>query len=282
MDVDGERRSLLAVAEGAVDRAAAGMTAGAWSDLVDKGDRDLRTDADLAAEDVIRAFLAEATPDIPVLGEEGGGPAPGSGRLWVVDPIDGTVNFVHGLPIFGVAIALLEDGRATVGVLHLPALSETCTAMAGQGARRNGVPIAVSRVTALRDAVVAVDSFSFSGPDPDRRNRRRLALLEALGPRVQRVRVHGCSVADLSWAAAGRLDASLLLTNRPWDTAAGVLLVREAGGVVTDLAGAEHTVSSANVLSAAPGIAAELAELVAEVSRSDGRRRVRIAEDSPS
>lgn len=262
--VDGERVSLLAVAQEAVRRATAGTVAGGWSDLVDKGDRDLRTDADLAAEARVREYLAEATPGIPVLGEEGGGPDAGSGRLWVVDPIDGTVNFVHGLPTFGAAIALVENGRATVGVLAMPALGETCTAVLGAGARRNGEPIAVSAARSLREAVVSVDSFTFGGAAPDARNRLRLALLEALGPRVQRVRVHGCSVADLSWTAAGRLDASLLLSNHPWDTAAGVLLVREAGGVVTDLSGSEHRVSSSGVLSAAPGIAEELQTLVVD------------------
>ncbi len=266
MSVETERGSLLLVAQEAVRRATAGTTVDGWSDLIDKGDRDLRTDADLAAEARVREYLAEATPGIPVLGEEGGGPDAGSGRLWVVDPIDGTVNFVHGLPTFGAAVALVEDGRATVGVLAMPALGETCTALLGAGAHRNGEPIAVSPVRSLREAVVTVDSFSFSGADPDGRNRRRLALLEALGSRVRRVRVHGCSVADLSWTAAGRLDASLLLSNHPWDTAAGVLLVREAGGVVTDLSGGEHTVASPDVLSAAPGVAAELAALLAEMA----------------
>lgn len=245
----------LDVAVEAVRRAGELIRARPWASVEDKGDRDLATDLDRAAEDTVREFLAAETPDIGFLGEEGGGGV--EGRHWVLDPIDGTSNFVHAVPLYAVSLALAEDDTTQLGVIDLPVLGERYTAVAGGGAHRDREPIAASDTAKLRSAIISVgDGLLGPGDDAD-----RLDLTRALVGEVERVRMLGSACIDLAWVACGRLDAAVLPSNKPWDTAAGVLIAREAGAVVVDSAGRQHTRRSANTLAVAPHLVEPLLAL---------------------
>jgi len=195
-----------------------------------KGAKDPVTAADIAAERCIRASLARAFPRIGFLGEEGT-TAEGPGGRWIVDPLDGTIGYIAGLPFFAVSIALEREGRLESGVLFLPRLGELFLAERGRGGWCNGRRIRVSGTARLVDSVVAL--WHDDSVWRDRRLRERIA---ALALRVRNVRIFGAGFS-LASVAAGRLDAYWEQSARPWDVAAGALLVTEAGGRVTDGAG---------------------------------------------
>ena len=214
-------------------RAAGARLAGAWAgprQVVRKGRStlDLVTEVDQACEADIRAVLARHTPDVPVLGEEEGGAWEASTR-WIVDPIDGTTNFVHGFPWFAVSIGLEIDGERAVGVIYEPVRDRLYTAARGQGAFVNGARLQVSETAELGQALLA------TGFPYDRRERvdELLALVREALLAGQGLRRAGAACLDLAMVAEGRLDAYFELNLRPWDLAAGALLVEEAGGRVT-------------------------------------------------
>jgi myo-inositol-1(or 4)-monophosphatase len=192
--------------------------------------RDLVSRADLEAE----AYVAERLPeDAELIGEETGGGGRGARRLFVVDPLDGTVNFLHGIPFWCVSIGVIEGGALAAAVVHAPALGETFTAEAGKGARLNGEPVRVSGTAELREALLA-SGFAYrldELPDDNLDNWRALTLASA------GTRRFGSAAIDLAYVACGRLDGFFELHLNPWDVAAGTLLVREAGGAVTDFRG---------------------------------------------
>lgn len=194
-----------------------------------KGQLDLVTEVDRASEAAVRRLLQAETPHIPILGEEEGGAWEASTR-WVIDPLDGTTNFVHGFPWFAVSIALEVDGRSVVGVILEPIRRRVYSATRGGGARLDGVPIRVSEVQELGDALVA------TGFPYDRRERLHAlaASVRAVLAEAQGLRRAGAASLDLALVAEGRLDAYFEVNLRPWDLAAGHLLVEEAGGRVGD------------------------------------------------
>ncbi|MBM0236875.1 inositol monophosphatase [Micromonospora sp. ATA32] len=246
-------RDLLSVAVEAVRRAAEAMRHRSPGTLTVKGDRDLASELDYAIERDVRAFLAAETPEIGFLGEEEG--AAGSAEMqWVLDPIDGTTNFVRGLPMCAVSLALVHQAEAVVGVIELPFPGSRYTAAKGNGAYVNGREIRASSTSHLNDAIVAIGDYAV-GPDAEARNRLRLALTAQLAAEVQRVRMTGSAALDLAWLAEGKLDAALTLSNHAWDMAAGVVIAREAGAVVADQDGAAHDVRSAVTLAVAPSLA---------------------------
>ncbi len=204
----------------------------------DKGVLDVVTAADRESERLLRSRLLAAFPADRFLGEEDGevaGAAAGSSaRLWAVDPLDGTVNFFHGHPFFCVSIALLVDGEPLVAVLEAPALGWTYAAARGRGATRNGAPIRVSQTRTLDHALVATGwgPASHTQPEPF------LGSLPAFFRRSHGVRRCGSAALDLALTADGTYDAYYEMSLHTWDVAAGILLVREAGGRVTDYAGA--------------------------------------------
>jgi myo-inositol-1(or 4)-monophosphatase len=253
---------LLALAREAVHRAGTLIRTAAIGAVTDKGDRDLQSSVDLASEQAIREFLARETPSIPLLGEETGGQPAGHGRVWVLDPLDGTINYLHGLPLCAVSLSLLQDSETAVAATHLPFLGTTYTALSGGGAFANGEPVSASRTTSLRNALISIDQYTFSGDHPQEANETRFRITRALAPLVQRLRVFGTSTVDLAWTASGRLDACIIAANNPWDTSAGVLLAREAGALVFDLLGTLHSYESASTVAVAPGLAQELADLL--------------------
>jgi myo-inositol-1(or 4)-monophosphatase len=198
-----------------------------------KGEVDPVTQADRQSEAAIIAAIADAFPNDSFLAEESGGDPVGKERVWVIDPLDGTVNFLHGVPHVGVSVALYEHGRPRVGVILDVFRDETYTAATRNGAFCNGTPIAVSTLSDLGAALVA------TGFPYDRRSRAEAygAVLGHMLGKVQGIRRMGTASLDLAWLARGRYDGFWELHLAPWDVAAGILLIEEAGGRVTDATG---------------------------------------------
>ncbi len=216
-------------------RAAAVLQAERPQQVRHKGAVDLVTEIDLASERAIRDVLARHTPDVPVLGEEGGG-ADGLSTRWVVDPLDGTTNFVHGLPHFGPSVALEVEGQVVVGVVIDVSREEVFRASRGHGAFLNDVRMHVSDVDELQQALVATGF----GYDRGERPGFYLERVERVFRACQGLRRAGAAALDLAWVAAGRLDAYWEFDLGPWDVAAGGLLVEEAGGVCRSIPGYEE------------------------------------------
>ena len=198
-----------------------------------KGEVDPVTEADRESEALIIAAISAACPDDSILAEESGGDPIGGGRTWIIDPLDGTVNFLHGVPHVGVSVALYELGLPRVGVVVDVFRDEIFTAAAGAGARCNGQPIAVSDQTDLGAALVAT-GFPYDRWDLA---ASYAGILGEMLSQVQGIRRMGTASLDLAWVAGGRYDGFWELKLAPWDVAAGILLIREAGGQTTDLAG---------------------------------------------
>lgn len=221
--------------------------------------RDLVTAADVASERHLVARLREAFPDHHIESEEEVQDDPdASGPRWFVDPLDGTVNFVHRLPCFGVSMGLWVDGEPRVAVVHAPRLEETFTARAGAGACLNGRPIHVSAVDALGDALLATGF-------PYRRSELEHSNLENFGRfyhEVRDLRRMGSAAIDLCYLADGRLDGFWELHLSPHDVAAGGLIVREAGGLVTDADGGEDWLRGGSLVAAGPGLHGAILERV--------------------
>lgn len=194
-----------------------------------KGPIDLVTAADVAVERDVRARIEARFPSHVVLGEESGQAPSSSGYRWIVDPIDGTTNFAHGVALFCISIALEIDGAVALGVVYDPIGEELFTAERGSGARLNGLPIHVTPTASLIDALL-VTGFPYSPAHRARQVRVFGALLE----RTRGVRRLGSAALDLSYVAAGRFDAFWEEHLHAWDIAAGALIVAEAGGRVTD------------------------------------------------
>ena len=261
---------LLPVALAAADTARDLIRTTHPATVTEKADRDLVSDVDVAVERAVRSYLHQATPRIDFLGEEEGGPDDrGTGWLWALDPIDGTSNFAHGIPLCATSLALLQDGRPVLGVIiHAPLLGERCHAAEGHGAWCEGRRLSASRITALRDAIVAIGDYA-TGPEAARRNETQLAATVQLTPRVRRIRMLGTAALDLAWVAAGRLDASITFSNHPWDTAAGVIIAREAGAAVTDSDGSPHNLASAATIAAPARLIPQLVPLIQPASMHD-------------
>ncbi|GBE26003.1 inositol-1-monophosphatase [bacterium BMS3Bbin02] len=201
-----------------------------------KGRLDPVTEVDLASEKAIVAVLREHRPGDGILAEEGSGQA-SAGRRWIIDPLDGTVNFIHGIPHFSVSVALWDDDTGLVGVVIHPVSNETFAAARGQGATLNGRTISVSSVTAMHQAVV-VTGFPY---DHDRFAPEYAAPFTAVLAEVNGIRRLGSAALDFAWVAAGRFDAYFEMTIGPWDGAAGIVILSEAGGRTTDQHGTPST-----------------------------------------
>jgi myo-inositol-1(or 4)-monophosphatase len=251
--------TLLAVAQraahagGEVVRAGFGAIHAAQS----KAPGDWVSDVDTNSERVVRAALLDGAPDIPVHGEEEGGERAEVG--WLVDPLDGTANFLHAFPVVGVSIALIADGEPVVAVVHAPMLDETYWAMAGGGAWRDGTPLRVSE-RAVEEAICAT-GFPF------RKKRERLDEYFPVFERALRtfedLRRAGSASLDLAWTSSGVFDGYFEQALGPWDVAAGALLVREAGGIVTDWRGDAHAwLHSGDIVAAPPAIHERVLDLI--------------------
>jgi myo-inositol-1(or 4)-monophosphatase len=234
----------------------------------DKSERDLVTEVDVLVERTLREFLRERTPQIGFLGEEEGLHGASDGGLrWALDPIDGTSNFVHGLPLCAVSLGLVDTGRAVLGVIDLPFLGTTYHAADGEGAFCGRTRLRASSRDNIRDAIVAIGDYAV-GDEAQRRNQVRLSLTRLLADNVHRVRMLGSAAIDLAWVAEGRLDGSVMLSNKPWDTSAGVVIAREAGAVVCDLDGSPHTTNSTATIAVGSALADDILTLVGKAIAS--------------
>ena len=219
---------------------------------------DLVTKVDKMCEQKIRDLIAERYPDHAVLGEEQGGPGSDAEFRWIVDPLDGTVNYAHGFPFYCVSIALEIRGQVEVGVVLDSAHHEMFSAVRGGGAYLDGAPL---RVSAESDPARAMMATGFSY-DPGRKIENAEVFMRML-PEVRAIRRPGAAALDLSYVAAGRLDGFWELTLNPWDVAAGVLIIEEAGGRVSGANGEPYRLSDP-VLIASNGLLHErLVDLLA-------------------
>lgn len=262
MTVDSEELTeLLTTAAGVLDAASAQFVAGLGADsAVAKKGNDFATEVDLAIERRVVAELTRLT-GIGVHGEEFGGDPLDAERVWVLDPIDGTFNYAAGSPIAAMLLGLLADGVPVLGLTWVPFIGQRYTAMVGAPVHCNGEPLAGLWSRALSESVVGVGTFNIDsrGHYP---GRYRAAVLSNLTRHCSRVRMHGSTGIDFAYVAAGILGGAISFGHHVWDHAAGVALVRAAGGVVTDLSGAPWTVSSRSALAAAPGVHEQLLDVV--------------------
>ena len=230
-----------------------------------KGPGDFVTTADLRAEKTLRTELSKARPGYGLLLEEGGGEPGTDGRhRWIVDPLDGTTNFLHGIPHFAISIALERDGEIVAGVIYEPVRDEMFWAEKGAGAYLNDRRLRVSGRRQLSDALIGT-GMPFAGRG-DREGY--LATLGAVMPVTAGVRRAGAAALDLAYVAAGRLDGFWEFGLQAWDIAAGIILVREAGGYITDLAGGHGMIETGDVLAANAHLHLPLAQLLKKSAKS--------------
>ncbi len=219
-------------------------------------DIDLVTRVDAMCEERIRQVIAEAHPGHVVLGEEQGQDVEGSMR-WVVDPLDGTVNYAHGFPFYCVSIALEAEGELVVGVVYDPERDELFSAVKGEGAWLNGRPLAVTTTAMPRQALLAT-GFAYV----EDRMALNVEVFARVMPQVRAVRRPGAAALDICYVACGRLDGFWELGLNPWDVAAGVLIVAEAGGTVTGHDGGSYRLGDPVLVASNGHLHAKLVDLL--------------------
>ncbi len=210
-----------------------------------KGPGDFVSAADRRSEQVLMAELQKARPGFGFLAEESG-ETPGQDRAnrWLIDPLDGTMNFLHGIPLFAISVALEREGAIVAGVVFNPILNELYVAEKGAGAFLNDRRLRVARRQKLEDCVIATGMPQLTRPGQD----AYLGELRAALPKIAGVRRTGSAAMDLAWVASGRMDGMWQHGLQPWDIAAGMLFVREAGGYVTDAAGHDNAFTAGTVI----------------------------------
>ncbi|WP_198419570.1 inositol monophosphatase family protein [Geomonas oryzae] len=230
-----------------------------------KGEVDIVTEVDRACEELIVSRIAAAFPGHSFLAEENlyadGDPA----WRWVIDPLDGTTNYAHGFPWFCVSIALEHEGELTLGVIYHCMMDELFTAVRGGGAFLNGRPISVSSRKPLRHSLIAT-GFPYDATRGNENNFRNFFELQLAARGVRRA---GAAALDLAYVAAGRLDGYWECKLKPWDVAAGSLLVREAGGMVTNHKGEPHRIGDHRILASNGLIHEEIETLLERACKSD-------------
>lgn len=227
----------------------------------------LVSEADQETEKVIQKYLKEHTPQFGFLGEESDFLLQQSARpktvakddIWILDPLDGTTNFIHQFPVFCISLGLKTQGQLNVGVIDVPMMNETYTAVRGQGASVNGRRISVSETTLIEDAFLSTGFFA----EDEQPLEEQLRIFSDIVRRARAVRRPGAAAYDLCQVARGVFDGFWEKNLKPWDIAAGMLLVREAGGVVLNYQGQECDVFDSSLISGTPMIAAEIQRRVA-------------------
>jgi myo-inositol-1(or 4)-monophosphatase len=230
-----------------------------------KGGIDLVTDADRASEAALLAFLRERHPEHAFLAEESGASA-GSGIRWVVDPLDGTTNYAHQVPHFCVSVGAESGGVILAGAIYDPVRSELFSAAKGQGATLNGAPIRASDTANLHRALLCT-GFPY---DVREKPEAPVGLFRRIITRVQGVRRMGSAALDLAYVAAGRYDAYWEFGLKPWDVAAGALIVWEAGGVLCNIDGTPYTPFSGDILASNHALAERIQHEVGSFLREVG------------
>jgi myo-inositol-1(or 4)-monophosphatase len=218
--------------------------------IAEKRPNDCVTEVDQKVEQEIIFHIKRAYPDHSILGEESG-ETEGNEYQWVIDPIDGTRNFIHGFPHFAISIAIMHKGRVEHGVIYDPNRQELFTATRGKGAQLNDRRIRVSDRKRLEDSLLGT-GFAYRHTDKD--NPLPPLILQSFLPESGDIRRAGAATLDLAYVACGRLDGFWELGLKIWDTAAGTLLVKEAGGIVCDIDGSENYLKTGNVVAANPAV----------------------------
>ncbi len=228
----------------------------------EKGRADLVSEADHASQETIFHFLNKQFPQFGFLGEED--PDAKTGKnirkdvpLWIVDPLDGTSNYIHDVPAYCVSIGLMHEGEMVVGVIYDPRLNEMYSAATGLGATLNGLPMKVSATKSVGSAML---STGFP-PDPHKQERN-VRWWRTFSTQAQALRRTGSTALNMAYVAAGRFDAYWAFDNYAWDVSAGVVLIREAGGIVTCVDGTKCDVFRPDILAANPDIHAGLLEII--------------------
>ncbi len=260
--------ALVAEASAILDVSAKPFIAGHRADsAVSKRGDDFATKVDLAIERQVVDALMSAT-GIAVHGEEFGGADLDSEWVWVLDPVDGTFNYAAGLPMAAILLGLLHNGEPVAGLTWLPFMNERYAAVVGGPVMKNGVPQKPLKHADLTASIIGVGTFNVDsrGRFP---GRYRVAVLEELSRVSSRMRMHGATGIDLAYVADGILGGSISFGDHVWDHAAGVALVRAAGGIVTSLNGERWTLESRSALAAAPGVHGELLDMLHRVGRPD-------------
>ncbi|HKC57770.1 MAG TPA: inositol monophosphatase family protein [Vicinamibacterales bacterium] len=236
-----------------------------------KGSIDLVTEVDLACERMCRETIAERFPDHDILAEELGGPSGGSASRfrWVFDPLDGTTNYTHGLPIYCSSLALEVDGRAEVAAIYDPTRRELFTAERGEGSYLNGRALRVSQTSTLIDALL-VTGFPYSVHEE---SGDLVALFGYFLGRARAVRRLGSAALDLCYVAAGRFEGFWEQHLKPWDVAAGVLIVEEAGGAVSGMDGAQFDPAAAHLIASNGHVHGEVVGIIAAFREERAKRR---------
>ncbi|MFH1768082.1 MAG: inositol monophosphatase [Candidatus Omnitrophota bacterium] len=208
---------------------------GKVNEVIKKGDRNFATDLDRAAEKIIVDKIKQAYPSHGILAEENERKDLDNEWLWIIDPLDGTHNFMRNIDIFGVSIGLVHKDKFVAGVIYMPKDNELYAAEENNGAYKNGQRIKVSRTDALKEASISFDSSLRYNP------KRMMPVLEKAAKEVFNIRMLGSSARLLTYVAEGKLDFAIEFNDRPWDFAGSVVIIREAGGIFTDLGGKPPT-----------------------------------------
>ncbi|MBO2945283.1 inositol monophosphatase [Paenibacillus sp. F411] len=235
--------------------------------------QDLVTEVDKGAEQMIRRLILTHFPDHAILGEEGVEPGPEASAkaletaleedyVWIIDPVDGTTNYVHGFPFYSVSIALAYQGEIILGVIYDPSRDELFIAEKGKGAYVHGNPTRVSGEVVLSDSLVAT-GFPIDAASNLPQN---MEALQAIVPKVRNVRAGGSAALHLAYVAAGRLSAYWEIGLNAWDVAAGVLLIEESGGRVTDTNGSPYSLKVRNIAATNGAIHEELLQVLADAA----------------
>lgn len=223
-----------------------------------KGSINLVTEVDLECERLITDALRNEYPGHNVVAEEGTDTNTGSGYTWYIDPLDGTTNYAHGVPVFGPSIALVKDGEPLAGAVYDPMRDEMFSAVKGEGAYLNGARMKVSGTARLEGAVLAT-GFPYEIKTLKKNN---IENFNRVAPQCQAVRRCGAAAIDLAWTARGRFDGFWEQYLYAWDMAAGALLVTEAGGLITGMNGQKLDLLGKHIIAATPGIHANLLKLL--------------------
>ena len=224
-----------------------------------KGRIDLVTETDLAVEEMLKESLASLLPEADFLAEETAKDTEPGELTWIIDPLDGTTNFAHGLPFVANSVGLWHRDRIVLGVVNLPLLGELFSASLGKGTRMNGAPVSVSSADTMEDSLLAT-GFPYA---IEEHLDTILRHFKTLLPLAQGIRRPGAAALDLAYVACGRYDGFFESALHPWDTAAGLLLVQEAGGLVSEFAAeTPYTFGSGTILATNGVIHEELSRLI--------------------
>ncbi|PCJ86451.1 MAG: inositol monophosphatase [Thiotrichaceae bacterium] len=228
--------------------------------VVTKQNNDFVTSVDHMAEEIIIATIKDAYPDHGILAEESGTQSEDSEYQWIIDPLDGTTNYLHGFPQFAVSIALKYRGRLEAGVIYDPIAQELFTASRGNGAMLNDKKIRVTGHKGLTNALIGTGFPYYDQSYLD----TYLETMKEIMQKTAGLRRPGSAALDLAWLAAGRIDGFWEFNLKAWDIAAGVLIVREAGGIVSDFENSDGYLESGDIIAAAPKVFPEMIKIIQE------------------